>query len=50
MKNVVGGLNGCGCKDECATYDDCPGNQVCDTIGCMGGGPGCTWSVCAGKI
>lgn len=37
MKNVTGGVSGPppSCKDECQTYDDCPGDEICIRVNCL---------------
>lgn len=51
MKNVQGGkLASCSCKNECTSYDDCPGSQTCDSVSCMGSSPSCNYTTCTGKI
>ena len=50
MKNLLGGVFGCGCKGECVTYNDCPGQQTCESEDCNKPGASCKWMECVGKI
>lgn len=50
MRGISGGeLNGCACKAECATDDDCPGEETCDmTVSCST--QSCSYYICSGKL